>query len=101
MITGILEKSPRSFHASLLQMNSNSRPSNPNTPRVVVARETPIELCQFLKFGGLAGSGGEAKQRIATGMVAVNGAVETRKRRKLAPGDTVALDGQTLVVRVE
>lgn len=73
---------------------------NPATPRVVIVRETPIELCQFLKFGGLAGSGGEAKQRIAEGKVRVNGTVETRKRRKLAPGNTVTLDGQTLVVQV-
>ena len=82
-------------------MRTDRKRSDPATPRVVVVRETPIELCQFLKFGGLAGTGGEAKQRIAAGMVAVNGAVETRKRRKLAAGDTVALDGQTLVVRVE
>jgi ribosome-associated protein len=69
-------------------------------PRAVIVRETPIELCQFLKFGGLAGSGGEAKQHIAEGKVLVNGAVETRKRKKLAPGDKVTFDGQTLVVQV-
>jgi ribosome-associated protein len=73
---------------------------SPVGPRVVIIREAPIELCQFLKFGGLAGSGGEAKQRIADGRVRVNGAVETRKRRKLAPGDTATLDGQTIVVQV-
>lgn len=73
---------------------------NPATPRVVIVRETPIELCQFLKFGGLASNGGEAKQRIADGEVLVNGTLETRKRKKLAPGDTVTLDGQTIVVQV-
>lgn len=73
---------------------------SPATPRVVIIRETPIELCQLLKFGGLAGSGGEAKQRIADGEVLVNGTLETRKRKKLAPGDTVTLDGQTIVVQV-
>jgi len=73
---------------------------SPSSARVVLVRETPIELCQFLKFGGLAGSGGEAKQRIADGHVLVNGTVETRKRKKLAPGDTVTLDGETLVVQV-
>jgi ribosome-associated protein len=75
--------------------------SNPVMPRVVLIRGTPIELCQFLKFGGLAGSGGEAKQRIAEGKVLVNGAVETQKRKKLGPGDTVAMNGQTLVVRLQ
>jgi ribosome-associated protein len=66
----------------------------------VIIQETPIDLCQFLKFGGLAGSGGEAKQRIADGKVLVNGTVETRKRKKLAAGDTVTLDGQTIVVQL-
>jgi ribosome-associated protein len=74
--------------------------SDPSTPQAVIVRETPIELCQFLKFGGLAGTGGEAKQRIAEGEVLVNGVVETRKRKKLGPGDTVTLDGRTLLVQV-
>jgi ribosome-associated protein len=82
-----------------LRMPAMEQPS-PVTPRVVIIRETPIELCQFLKFGGLAGSGGEAKQRIAEGKVLVNGTVETRKRKKLGPGDTVTMDGQSLVVQV-
>ena len=73
---------------------------SPATPRGVIVRETPIELCQFLKFAGLAGSGGEAKQRIADGEVLVNGTLETRKRKKLASGDTVTLDGQTIVVQL-
>lgn len=75
--------------------------SNSVNPRVVLVRGIPIELCQFLKFGGLAGSGGEAKQRISEGNVRVNGAVETQKRKKLRSGDTVAMDGQTLVVRLQ
>jgi ribosome-associated protein len=73
---------------------------NPVIPRAVLVRECPIELCQFLKFAGLAGSGGEAKQAIADGKVLVNGIEETRKRKKLMPGDTVNFDGQTLVVKV-
>jgi ribosome-associated protein len=73
---------------------------NPAIPRAVIVRDTPIELCQFIKFSGLAGSGGEAKQLIAEGKVLVNGIEETRKRKKLMPGDTVNLDGQTLVVQV-
>lgn len=69
-------------------------------PRDVPVRETPIELCQFIKFGGLAESGGAAKQLIAEGAVLVNGAVETRKRRKLIAADRVEVAGQTIVVRV-
>ena len=63
-------------------------------------REVPIELCQFIKFGGLAGSGGEAKQLIGEGNVQLNGRVETQKRKKLGVGDRVTLNGQTLVVQL-
>jgi ribosome-associated protein len=69
-------------------------------PRDVSVREVPIELCQFIKFGGLADSGGAAKQLIAEGAVLLNGAVETRKRKQLAAGDKVTVAGQTIVVRV-
>jgi ribosome-associated protein len=67
-------------------------------PLPVVVREVPIELCQFLKFGGLTGTGGEAKQVISQGLVTLNGAVETQKRKKLLLGDKVAYDGKTIVV---
>jgi ribosome-associated protein len=67
-------------------------------PKVIAITESPIELCQFLKFGGLAGSGGQAKQAIGEGLVLLNGAVETRKRKKLAAGDKVTLAGQTIIV---
>jgi ribosome-associated protein len=68
--------------------------------RLVTVRAVPIELSQFLKFGGLAESGGAAKQAIAERRVAVNGEVETRKGRKLEMGDQVSLDGRTIVVHV-
>jgi ribosome-associated protein len=71
-----------------------------NSARIVVVSKTPIELCQFLKFGGLTDSGGQAKMAISQGLVLVNGAVETRKRRKLAVGDTVVLGGQTIMVGI-
>jgi len=69
-------------------------------PRMVTVREAPIELCQFLKFGGLAATGGEAKAAIAAGQVLLNGTLETQKRKKLQAGDRVTFGGQTLVVRV-
>ena len=67
----------------------------------VVVRATPIELCQFMKFGGLAESGGEAKQVIGAQQVRVNGELETRKRRKLVAGDRVTFGGRTVVVQVD
>jgi ribosome-associated protein len=69
-------------------------------PRPVVVSSTPIELCQFLKFGGLADSGGAAKRAISDGEVRLNDAVETRKGKKLTAGDRVTLAGQTIVVKV-
>jgi ribosome-associated protein len=72
--------------------------ASPASPRAVVVTKMPIELGQFLKFGGLAESGGAAKQALGQGRVLLNGAVETRKGRKLAPGDQVTLGGQTIVV---
>ncbi len=72
----------------------------PSQAQDVPVREVPIELCQFIKFGGLAESGGAAKQLIAEGGVLVNGAVETRKRKQLAAGDRVTIEGKTIVVRV-
>lgn len=63
-------------------------------------RPTVIRLGQFLKWSGLAASGGEAKARIADGDVRVNGAVETRRRRQLKNGDEVEVDGARVVVDV-
>lgn len=48
-----------------------------------------VELYKILKFEGLADSGGDAKQAIADGLVSVNGEVETRKRKKIRPGDQI------------
>ncbi len=67
----------------------------------MTVREEPIELCQFLKFGGLAATGGEAKMVITAGKVLLNGVVETQKRKKLlARATAVTVDAQTLVVRI-
>ena len=73
-------------------------PPRSPVPQPVIVREVPIELCQFIKFGGLTGTGGEAKQVISQGLVTLNGTVETQKRKKLLAGDQVTYDGKTLVV---
>jgi ribosome-associated protein len=54
----------------------------------------PVELYKILKFEGLATSGGEAKAVIDAGHVLVNGSVETRKRKKIASGDTIEYQGE-------
>ncbi len=48
-----------------------------------------IKLDSFLKGENAVSSGGEAKMMIAEGHVSVNGEVETRRGRKLYPGDRV------------
>lgn len=73
---------------------------SPSPSRVVFVRKEPIELCQLLKFAGLTESGGEAKQAIANGLVELNGAVETQKRKKIMSGDRVTYHGETLLVKV-
>jgi len=57
--------------------------------RVVEISHEPIELYKILKFESMATSGGEAKAVIAEGLVSVNGAVETRKRKKIVSGDII------------
>ncbi len=55
-----------------------------------------ITLDALLKACGLAGSGGAAKGLIADGAVRVNGAIETRRGRKLRAGDEVLLSTQRI-----
>ena len=53
-----------------------------------------IRLGQFLKFAGLLDSGGEVKETITDGLVAVNGEVDRRRGRQLQLGDIVSFDGR-------
>jgi len=63
--------------------------------------EPVIRLDQFLKLVGLVRSGGEAKHLIQGEQVMLNGVVETRRSRKLYPGDRVTLGEHTAVVEVD
>ncbi|OFB44203.1 RNA-binding protein [Frankia sp. CcI156] len=57
-----------------------------------------IRLGQFLKLADVVEAGSEVKELLAGGMVRVNGEVETRRGRQLAPGDEVAVAGEALRV---
>lgn len=57
-----------------------------------------IRLDQFLKWQGIAGTGGQAKLMIQAGQVQVNGQVETHRSRKLVLGDTVTVAGRSFTV---
>ena len=61
-----------------------------------------IKLQDFLKFSSAVETGGEAKNVVQDGQVAVNGEVCLMRGKKLRPGDTVRFDGHTYaVVRYE
>jgi ribosome-associated protein len=60
-----------------------------------------VELYKILKFEGLAHSGGFAKQVIADGLVRVNGEIETKKRKKIIPGDRILFDGYSINITLK
>lgn len=55
-----------------------------------------VELDNVLKAVQCAASGADAKQIIRSGAVKVNGAVETRVRRKLRAGDVIEFEQQRI-----
>jgi ribosome-associated protein len=63
-------------------------------------RDNTIKLNQFLKLMGIVPTGGQAKLIIQGGGVQVNGTLETRRGRKLIPGDMVTIEGQTIEVNL-
>ncbi len=54
-----------------------------------------IKLDQFLKFSGIAFTGGEAKELILDGEIKVCGEVCLMRGKKLRDGDTVEAFGKT------
>ncbi|WP_433675668.1 RNA-binding S4 domain-containing protein [Microbacterium gorillae] len=73
--------------------------SSADIPEVEVDSDM-IRLGQFLKFADLIESGGEGKEVIAEGLVAVNGEIEVRRGRQLQDGDIVDLDDRSVRVRL-
>ena len=65
-------------------------------PITLEVRGEYIQLDQLLKTTGLCHSGGFAHSEIEAGKVTVDGAVETRKRAKLRPGQQVVYSGETV-----
>lgn len=69
--------------------------------KTVKISSEPIELYKILKIENMVGSGGEAKYVISEGRVMVNGAVETRKRKKILSGDVVEFGEEKIRVQVK
>ncbi|HCG59691.1 MAG: RNA-binding S4 domain-containing protein [Clostridium sp.] len=57
-----------------------------------------IKLGQALKAAGFVESGVDAKFAVQDGLVLVNGETDTRRGRKLVPGDIVEFEGKKLTV---
>lgn len=57
-----------------------------------------IELHALLKLLAIASSGGAAKAMVAEGLVRVDGAVETRKARKVRAGQVVKVGDEEVRV---
>ena len=69
-------------------------------PGAPEAGQPAMRLDDVLKFFGVAATGGHAKHLIQTGEVRVNGAVETRRKRRIVHGDTVEAAGEAFVVEL-
>ena len=57
-----------------------------------------IRLGQALKKAGLVDSGVDAKFVVQDGQVKVNGEVDTRRGRKLVPGDVITFEGKSVKI---
>jgi len=69
--------------------------------RIENPREGPhMELNTFIKISGLASSGGAAKHLIRSGVVLLNGTIETRNKKKLYSGDIVEIEGKKYKVEI-
>jgi ribosome-associated protein len=66
--------------------------------RDVPIRDDTIRLGQLLKLAGVADSGADAKELLASGQVSVNGEREERRGRQLQRGDVVDAAGEQVRV---
>ena len=57
-----------------------------------------IKLDALLKYAGLTGTGGEAKQAIEAGLVAVNGEICTMRGKKLRTGDKIVFNDTEITI---
>lgn len=69
-----------------------------NPQKKISVMELPIRLGQFLKLANLVQDGFEARIKIQEGEVLVNGIIEKRRGKKLLPGDTVTIEGETWII---
>lgn len=73
---------------------------NKNEEKIIITTDF-IKLDQCLKLANLVYSCGEAKILIAAGMILVNEEIETRRGRKVIPGDRVETPDRVLLITKE
>ena len=66
--------------------------------RKVAIQTEFIKLDQFLKYVGIAETGGHAKELITGGEVFVNGEICTMRGKKLRSGDRIVLGDQEFTI---
>lgn len=66
--------------------------------KTIAIKTEYIKLDQFLKYVGVAETGGRAKELVAGGCVSVNGEVCTMRGKKLRPGDHIELLGHEFTI---
>ena len=65
---------------------------------VINIKDEYIKLGQALKLAGLVDSGVDAKLVVQDGLVKVNGEIDTRRGKKLYPGDSFEYKGTVVTV---
>ncbi len=80
-------------------MTDNSGPGDSPSDNSSTPDVPTIRLDQFLKICGIE-TGGQAKLLIQGGEILLNGEVETRRRKQLAPGDIVSVHGDEYEVEL-
>ena len=66
--------------------------------QVVKIKDEHIKLGQLIKLAGLVDNGVEAKYAIQNSLVLVNGQIDTRRGRKIVPGDIVKYKDEEIKV---
>ena len=66
--------------------------------QVVKIKDEHIKLGQLIKLAGLVDNGVEAKYAIQNSLVLVNGQIDTRRGRKIFPGDIIKFKNEEIKV---
>ena len=66
--------------------------------QIIKIKDEFIKLGQLIKLAGLVDNGVEAKYAIQNSLVYVNGQIDTRRGRKIVPGDIVTFKDKEIKV---